>query len=104
MELKRAGAGEEQATVDGTAKITKDTKKVTIVDASGSRHELTQNVNGIGYIRTSDAKIDKAADKMAIASRIRKRNTVSGTETEGELHGGVHSTVISRADTAKEIL
>ena len=104
MELKRAGAGEEQATGDGTAKISKDTKKVTIVDASGSRYELTQNVNGIGYIRTSDTEIDKAANKMAITSRILKRNTVSGTKTEVELHGGVHRTVISKARTGKEIL
>ena len=74
------------------------------MDASGSRHELTQNVNGIGYIRTSDAEIDKAANKMAIASRILKRNTFSGTETEVELHGGVHRTVISKARTVKEIM
>lgn len=40
-ELKRAGARKEQETVNGTTKVPKDTKKVTIVDASGCRHELT---------------------------------------------------------------
>src|SRR5438132_6801496 len=41
---------------------------------------------------------------MAIASRILKRNTISGTETEVELRGSVHRTVISKVRTVKEIL
>jgi hypothetical protein len=29
---------------------------MTIVDTSGSRHELTQNVYGVGDVRTGDSK------------------------------------------------
>jgi len=79
VKLKRAGAGKEQATVDSATKVAKDAKEVTIVDGSGSRHELAEDVNGIRDIRTSDAKVHKAAHKVAIASGILKRNTVSGT-------------------------
>jgi hypothetical protein len=33
-----------------------DMKKVTIVDSSGCNHELTQNMNNIGDVRTHYAK------------------------------------------------
>jgi hypothetical protein len=51
IELNRAGARKEQTTVNGSSKVPKDTKKVTIVDA-------TQNVDNIGDIKTSYAKVD----------------------------------------------
>jgi hypothetical protein len=33
------------------------------VDTGGSGHKLTQDVNGIGNVRTSDAEIDITTDK-----------------------------------------
>jgi hypothetical protein len=36
VELKGAGTGEEQASIDGATKILKDTKEMTVVDTGGS--------------------------------------------------------------------
>jgi hypothetical protein len=71
---------------------------MSIVDTSGSRHELTQNVNNIEYIRTSDANVDKTANKMAIASGILNRNTIYGAKTKVKIHGSAHKTVISETN------
>jgi hypothetical protein len=46
-------------TKDSPLKITKNTKKMTIVKLGGSRNKLTQNMHNIGNIRTSDSKINK---------------------------------------------
>jgi hypothetical protein len=97
IELNRAGARKEQTTVNGSSKVPKDTKKVTIVDASGSKHELTQNVDNIGDIKTSYAKVYDTTNKMAIASGILNRNTICGTETKVKIHRSVHITVIRPA-------
>ena len=75
--------------------VPKDTKKVNIVDASGGRHEPTQDVDGIGDTRTSDTKVDRTANKMAIASGIRKEDTICGMKTKVKLHGSVHRAVIN---------
>ena len=74
------------------------------MDAGGSGHELTQDVNGIRNVRTSDAKVNKTTNKMAIASGILERNTVSGTKTSVKLHRSVHRAVISKACTVKKIM
>jgi hypothetical protein len=60
VELKWAGTGEEQTSIDSATKISKDMKEMTVVDTGGSGHEPTQDVNNIRNIRTSDAEIDKA--------------------------------------------
>jgi hypothetical protein len=80
VELKWAGTREEQAVIDSAMKISKDMKEMTVVDIGGSGHELTQNVNCIRNIRMSYAKIDKVADKVMIASGIRKRDTICVTK------------------------
>jgi hypothetical protein len=43
-------------------------------------------MNRIGYIGSSDSKIDKAPNKVAIARRIRKRVTIKSTKLDTELH------------------
>jgi hypothetical protein len=85
-------------------KVLKDAKEMVVVDTGGSGHKLTQDVNGIGNVRTSDAKIDKTTDKVTIASGILKRNTVCGTKTSVKLHGSVHRVVISETRTIKKIM
>lgn len=75
-----------------------------MVDASGSKHELTQNVDSIGDIRMSYAKVDKTASNMAMASGILNRNTICGTKTKVKIHESVHRTVINKTSTIKEIL
>jgi hypothetical protein len=75
-----------------------------VVDTSGSGHELTQDVNNIRNVRTSDAEIDKATDEVTIASWILKRDTVCGTKTSVKLHRSVHRAVISKTDTIKKIM
>ena len=57
-------------TKDSPMKITKNTKKMTIVKLGGSRNKLTQNMHSIGNIRTSDSKINKNPYEMAIESGI----------------------------------
>lgn len=44
------------------------TKKVSIVELCGSRDKLTQNMNIMKDARTSDPKVNKAPNKMTIAS------------------------------------
>jgi hypothetical protein len=99
VELKRAGTGEEQATIDSATKILKDAK-----ETGRSGHELSQDVNGIRNIRTSYTKIDKAVDKVTIASGILKRDTTCGTKTSVTLHRGVHRAMISETSTIKKIM
>jgi hypothetical protein len=82
----------------------KISKEMTVVNTGGSGHELTQNVNGIRNIRTSYAKIDKAADKVTMASVILKRNTICGTKTSVKLHRSVHRAVISETSMIKKIM
>jgi hypothetical protein len=77
---------------------------VTIVDSSGCRHELTQNVNNIGDVRTSYAKVDKTANKMMIASGINNMNTISDTKMKVTIHESVHRTMISKTSTIKDVL
>src|ERR1041385_556145 len=79
-------------------------KKVTVVDRSESRNKLTQNMDRVRNVRTSNSKIDKTPDKMSITSRVRKRITVRSTKREIELHGSLNSTLISKSDTSKKIL
>jgi hypothetical protein len=104
MELKRAGTGEEQAVIDSATKISKDAKEMTVVDTGGSGHELTLNVNGVRNIRTSYAKMDKATDKVTIASGILKRDTICGTKMSVKLHRSFHRAVIRETSTIKKIM
>src|SRR3954468_19734282 len=73
------------------------------MDRSGSRNKLTQNLDRVGNVRTSNSKIDKTPDKMSIASRVRKRITIRSTKREIELHGSLNSTLISKSVTSKKI-
>jgi hypothetical protein len=61
-------------------------------------------MNRIGYIGSSDSKIDKAPNKMAIAHRIRKRVTIRSTKLDIELHRSLNSAIITKSSTSKEIL
>jgi hypothetical protein len=79
-------------------------KEMIVVDTSGGGHELTQDVNDIRNVRTSDAEIDKATDEVTIASGILKRDTVCGTKMSVKLHRSVHKAVISKTDTVKKII
>ena len=74
------------------------------MDLSGSRNELTQNMNWISDIRTSNSKVDKTPNKMTIASRIRKRLAIRRSEVNIELHGSLNSTLISERGAIKKIL
>jgi hypothetical protein len=78
----------------------KNTKKVTIVNRSGRRNKLTRNMDMIGYIRTSDSKIDKTPNKMTIRERI----TIRSAKLDIELHRSLNSVLITKSSTSKEIL
>jgi hypothetical protein len=76
-------------------------KEMAVVVTGGSGHKLTQDVDDIGNVRTSDTEIDKTTDKVMIASGILKRNTICGTKASVELHRSVHRAVISETRTIK---
>jgi hypothetical protein len=61
-------------------------------------------MNRIGYIGSSDSKIDKAPNKMVIARRIRKRVTIRSTKIDIELHRSLNSALITKSSMSKEIL
>jgi hypothetical protein len=90
-----------EALIDSATKISKDVKEMTVMDTSGSRHELSQDVDGIGNVRMGDVEIDKAVYEVIIASRILKRNTICDTETSVKLHRSVHRAVISKTRTIR---
>jgi hypothetical protein len=85
-------------------KITEDTKKVTIVDLSGSRNKLTQNMYRVWNVRSSDTKVNKTPYNMMITSRTLKRFIISGHKVNIELHGSLSSQVISKRSMIKKIL
>jgi hypothetical protein len=79
-------------------------KEMTVVDIGGSGHELTQDVNDMRNVRTSDVEIHKATDEVTIASGILKRDVVCGTKTIVKLHRSVHRAVISKTSTIKKVI
>jgi hypothetical protein len=66
----------EQTTRDCTTKVAENTKKMSTVELGGSRDELTQNMNSMRNVRTSNPKINKAPNKVTIASGIIKGSTI----------------------------
>src|SRR3954470_17751344 len=94
----------EKTTSDRTTKIMKNTEKMTIANSGRSRNKLTQNMNRIRDIRTSDNKINKTPNKMTITRRIRKRITISRTKLNIKLHRGLNSALIPKSSTSKKIL
>src|SRR3954463_15433356 len=104
MELEGAGMRKEKATSDRTTKIMKNTERVTIVNSGRSRNKLTQNMDRIRDVRTSDSKINKAPNKMTITRRIRKKITISRLKLNIKLHRGLNSALIPKSSTSKKIL
>jgi len=61
-------------------------------------------MNRVSNIRMGDPKIDKAPNKLTMASGINKWCTVSGSEVNTMLHRSVNNAVISESSTRKEVL
>jgi hypothetical protein len=79
---------------DRAIEIAKNTNEMTIVNQGGSRDKLTQNM------AASHSKIVKAPNKMTIACRI----TIKSMKLDIELHRSLHSALITKSSTSKEIL
>ena len=58
----------------------------------------------IGDVGMRNSKVDKATNKVTIASRIRKRVTVRGTKLNTELHRSHNSALITKSSTSKKIM
>ena len=58
----------------------------------------------IGDVRTRNSKIDKIANKVTIASGIRKRVTIRGTKLNVELHRSHNGALITKSSASKKIL
>jgi hypothetical protein len=94
----------EQVARDTPMKITRDTKKVAIVDLSRSRNKLTQNMYKIQNVLSSDTKVNKTPYNVTMTSRILKRLTISGCKVNIELDQSLSSPVISKRSSIKKIL
>src|SRR4051812_11283206 len=77
---------------------------MTIVNSGRIGNKLTQNMNRIRYVRTSDSKINKTPNKMSITRRVRKRITISRTKLNIKLHRSLNSALIPKSSTSKKIL
>jgi hypothetical protein len=104
LKLKRARTREEQPARGSATKVSKNSKEVSVMKLGGCGDKLTQNVNSIGDVRTSDPKVDETNDKMSVASRIGKRPTISGPQLSTKLHGCVNYAVIGESSTREKIL
>jgi hypothetical protein len=102
--MKRTRAREEKVAGDGSAKVSQNTKEVSIVELGRSRDKLTQDMNRVSIIRTDDPKIDKDPNKLTIVSGINKWCTISGSEVNTKLNRSVNNAVISESNTRKEVL
>jgi hypothetical protein len=72
-----------------------------IMDLSGSRNKLTQNMYRIQNVRSSDTKINKTLNNVMITSRILKGLTISGCMVNIELHGSLNNPVLSKRSSIK---
>jgi hypothetical protein len=61
-------------------------------------------MNRIRYVRTSDSKINKTPNKIAITRRVRKRITISRMKLNIKLHRSLNSALIPKSSTSKKIL
>ena len=104
LKLKRVGARKEQAAGDGTTKVAADTKKVSIVELCGSRNELTQNMNNMENVRTSNPKVNTTPNKVMIATGIIKGSTISRPQVNTKLHRCINSALIGESITREKIL
>ena len=77
---------------------------MSIVELGRSRDKLTQDVDRVSDVRTGDPKVNKAPNKLTIASGISKWCTVSGSEVNTKLHRSVNSAVISETRSRNEVL
>jgi hypothetical protein len=89
---------------DSPMKIMLDTKKVTIVNLSGSKNKLTQNWYIVHIVRSSDTKLNKTPYNVMIMSRILKRLTISGCKVNIELHESLNSPMISKRSPIEKIM
>ena len=104
LKVERARARKEQPWRNDAAKIPKNMKKVGVVELGGSRDKLTQYMDNMRDVRTSDPKIDKTTNKMKIASRISKGFTTRGAQVNTQFHGCINSTMICESSTGEKIL
>ena len=85
-------------------KIAQNTQKMTIVEFSGSRNELTEGVHYMRNVKTIDTKVNKTPNKMILACGIRKRLTISELKMKIKLHMSVNSALINEKSTITKIL
>jgi len=76
LKVERAGA----STRDGSMKISKKMKKVSVVELSRSSNKLTKYMKNMRDVRTSHPKVDKVVNKITILSRINNGFTISGQQ------------------------
>jgi hypothetical protein len=80
LKVERARVREEQSMRDGSTEISKSTNKVSVVEPSRSSNKLTKDMKNMRDVITTDTKVDKAANKMPIASRMSKGFTISSPQ------------------------
>lgn len=81
-----------------------NTKKMGVVNLSGSRYKLTRNMHKIRDIRASNTKVDQTTNIVTIASRNHKMFAINATKTNVELHESLNSALISKRSQIKKPL
>jgi hypothetical protein len=84
--------------------ITQDTKKIAILNLSGRRNKLAQNMYRIQNVTSSDTKINKTPYNVTITRRNLNRLAISGCKVNIDLHGSLNSPVISKRSSIEKIL
>lgn len=101
-QTKRGRTKVVKALKQWTLEIMNDAKHNNIVSSTRSKHELTHNMN-ISNIRTSNSKIYKTTNQLAIESIITQWSTISGWIMSIRLNGSANSLSISESYTRNKI-
>jgi hypothetical protein len=77
---------------------------MTVVDLSGSRNKLTQNMYKVQNVWSSDTKLNKTPYNVMITNRILKRLIVSECKVNIKLHGSLNGPVINKRSSIEKII
>jgi len=65
---------------------------------------LTQNMDGMSNIRSSNSEINKAAHNVSISRGILKRSTMSGTKLKMKIYRCCSCPMVSDTKTSNKVL
>lgn len=76
---------------------------MVVVYVGGSTDKLSENVNNMGDVRESDAKVNKTPNEVTIATKS-ERGSPLGTKLKMKFHGSLSNATISKAKVISKVL